>query len=330
MDFIKLTHIKNLKKFINYETKKKTRLTTPLLQSLTWRHSTLMQCLHPIHIRNPKKDFIFLHDERWLIVPCGKCYACQSNKRSFWTCRLFFEAATAISSLFVTLTYDDEHVPFSGLLPTLSKRDVQLFIKRLRKRFPEHHIKYFLCGEYGSHTARPHYHAIIFDLPLCGNFVDYYYKELQKLWSQGFVQCSNVNINRIGYVSKYILKSDDDKKFFQSHALTPPFMLSSRRPAIGAAIADKIKDYLSPDMSCIHYRGHTFLLPRYVKEKLPDYLQIAIDDKRHEYVKNLENNCKRFARAASRFEKLIHDRRESDTKERFQKKLKTAKQQINL
>lgn len=289
-----------------------------------------MQCLHPIQIRNPKKDFIFGYHQFWLTVPCGKCYACQSNKRSFWTCRLFFEAATAISSLFVTLTYDDVNIPYSGLLPTLSKRDVQLFIKRLRKRFPEHHIKYFLCGEYGSHTARPHYHAIIFDLPLCGNFVEYYHKELQKLWPQGFVQCSNVNINRIGYVSKYILKSDNDKKFFQTHDITPPFMLSSRRPAIGAAIADKIKDYLSPDMSCIHYRGQTFLIPRYVKDKLPDYLQIAIDDKRHEYVKNMENNRIRSLSNASSFEKVKRKYQDKTREERYQRKLKTAKQQIIL
>lgn len=289
-----------------------------------------MQCLHPIQIRNPKKDFIFGVDNFWLTVPCGKCYACQSNKRSFWTCRLFFEAATAISSLFITLTYDDANIPYSGLLPTLSKRDVQLFIKRLRKRFPQHHIKYFLCGEYGSHTARPHYHAIIFDLPLCGNFAEYYYKELQKLWTLGFVQCANVNINRIGYVSKYILKSDNDKKFFQNHDITPPFMLSSRRPAIGAAIADKIKDYLSPDLSSIHYRGYTFILPRYVKEKLPDYLQIAIDDKRHDYVKNMENHRICTLSNASSFEKLKQRYEEKTREERYQRKLKTSKQQINL
>lgn len=107
-------------------------------------------------------------------------------------------------------------------------------------------------------------------------------------------------------------------------------MLSSRRPAIGAAIADKIKDYLSPDMSCIHYRGQTFLLPRYVKEKLPDYLQIAIDDKRYEYVKNLENNSKRFNRNASSFEKVKRLNEEKTIRERYKRKLKTAKQQIIL
>lgn len=107
-------------------------------------------------------------------------------------------------------------------------------------------------------------------------------------------------------------------------------MLSSRRPAIGAAIADKIKDYLSPDMSCIHYRGQTFLLPRYVKEKLPDYLQIAIDDKRYEYVKNMENNSKCFARYASSLEKNIRYHDQETIRERYQRKLKTAKQQIIL
>lgn len=107
-------------------------------------------------------------------------------------------------------------------------------------------------------------------------------------------------------------------------------MLSSRRPAIGAAIADKIKDYLSPDMSSIHYRGHTFLLPRYVKEKLPDYLQIAIDDKRHDYVKNLENNYRLSLSSASDFARKKIKYAEQTRDRQFQRKLKTAKQQIIL
>lgn len=107
-------------------------------------------------------------------------------------------------------------------------------------------------------------------------------------------------------------------------------MLSSRRPAIGAAIADKIKDYLSPDMSCLHYRGQTFLLPRYVKEKLPDYLQIAIDDTRHRYVKNLENHNISFARHASSTEKIKRFYEQKTIRERYQRKLRNAKKQIIL
>ncbi len=72
----------------------------------------------------------------------------------------------------MTLTYDDEHLPINDYVdsdgvihgkPTLRKRDVQLFLKRLRKNYKyDNHIKYFCCGEYGGKTFRPHYHLIIF------------------------------------------------------------------------------------------------------------------------------------------------------------------------
>ncbi len=287
-----------------------------------------MKCLHPISVRNPKKNFQFGQDPFWLTVPCGKCFACQSNKRSFWTCRLYFEAISAISSIFVTLTYDDEHLPLKNGFPTLNKRDCQLFLKRLRKQFPNHHIKYFLCGEYGITTARPHYHAIIFDLPLCGNFLEYYRIELLKIWSLGHITADKVNINRIGYVSKYILKTQSEKEHYLEFEIQPPFLLSSRRPAIGAAIADKIKDYLSPDNTTIHYHGYTFILPRYVKEKLPDYLQNAIDDLRHDYVKNLENNYRYTFMLASDFERKKMKQAEQATDRQYERKLKQAKHQL--
>lgn len=287
-----------------------------------------MKCLHPISVRNPKKNFQFGQDPFWLTVPCGKCFACQSNKRSFWTCRLYFEAISAISSIFVTLTYDDEHLPLKNGVPTLNKRDCQLFLKRLRKQFPNHHIKYFLCGEYGSQTARPHYHAIIFDLPLCGNFLEYYRNEILKIWSLGHITADKVNINRIGYVSKYILKTQSDKEHYLEFEIQPPFLLSSRRPAIGAAIADKIKDYLSPDNTTIHYHGYSFILPRYVKEKLPDYLQNAIDDLRYDYVKNLENNYRHTLSCASDFERKKIKQAEQARDKFYQRKLKQAKRQL--
>ena len=52
---------------------------------------------------------------------------------------------------FVTLTYDDKHLPFDF---KLKKSDVSLFIKKLRHYFERKDksvkIKYFVCGEYGS------------------------------------------------------------------------------------------------------------------------------------------------------------------------------------
>lgn len=80
------------------------------------------------------------------------------------------------SSYFVTLTYDDLHVPKSYYPDpetgeahtsfTLCKRDFQLWMKRLRKKFSDDKIRFFACGEYGGQTKRPHYHVIVFGLHL--------------------------------------------------------------------------------------------------------------------------------------------------------------------
>ena len=98
--------------------------------------------------------------------PCGQCLACRINRRRVWTNRLLLESLDHEHNSFITLTYADEFLPISPTkpVPTLCKRDAQLFLKRLRKRltFP---IRYYLCGEYGGLNGRPHYHAILFGFP---------------------------------------------------------------------------------------------------------------------------------------------------------------------
>ena len=103
-------------------------------------------------------------------VPCGKCLECLSANRQSWSFRLTKELKTSSSAVFVTLTYEDAKLPLQknddGMLtPTVEKRDIQTFLKRLRKKFPSSGIRYYLTAEYGPKTHRPHYHAIIFNLP---------------------------------------------------------------------------------------------------------------------------------------------------------------------
>lgn len=97
--------------------------------------------------------------------PCGRCYECLSRKRSDWSLRIQ-EQAKVMSCFHAILTYDNEHLPLlSDCTPTLCKRDLQLFFKRLRHKYPANKLKYFVAGEYGSRRGRPHYHALIFGIP---------------------------------------------------------------------------------------------------------------------------------------------------------------------
>lgn len=107
-------------------------------------------------------------------VACGNCYPCLMNRVSNWSFRLMQETRRAHSAHFVTLTYDNYHVPITekGFL-TLSKQekrgksvsdDLTDYFKRLRKANKhDMKIKYYACGEYGSKTMRPHYHIILFN-----------------------------------------------------------------------------------------------------------------------------------------------------------------------
>lgn len=114
-----------------------------------------MRCLKPYHS---------LKDNRY--YPCGKCLACRIQRREDWSLRMIHELTYWKKAMFITLTYDDEHLPFNG---SLSAHDLSCFFKRLRKSAvrlygDSFRLKYFACGEYGPATHRPHYHAIIFGL----------------------------------------------------------------------------------------------------------------------------------------------------------------------
>lgn len=104
-------------------------------------------------------DKVFL----FILAPCGKCDSCRVRRNLELVSRLNFEAdCHDYLPLFVTLTYRDEYLPLDGV----NKDDVQKFLKRLRNYFPHNNIRYFVASEYGAKRGRPHYHLIIYGLPV--------------------------------------------------------------------------------------------------------------------------------------------------------------------
>jgi hypothetical protein len=111
-------------------------------------------------------------------IPCGQCIGCRLDYSRKWADRMVMESSFHENSWFLTLTYDQAHLPSSKLIldeqtgevvdspfHTLVKKDMQDFIKRLRKNTNQK-IRYYLVGEYGDETYRPHYHLILFGLKL--------------------------------------------------------------------------------------------------------------------------------------------------------------------
>lgn len=233
-----------------------------------------MKCLKPVTIRNPSDKVGIDWDEPTHIqVPCGKCYNCQANKRRQWSFRLWTEFTNSPSSAFITLTYSDETLPENG---SLVKSDFQNFMKRLRKNYrlvDDRSIKYFACGEYGPTTLRPHYHALLFGLPIPsnGDYLEVWRQRILDTWNKGHITIETVNGNRIGYCTKYILKSQDAKGLYEKYNMIPPFMLCSKKPSIGSSYLDLIDIDRILDGNCrLHRMGQSVVIPEYYRRKLPD------------------------------------------------------------
>lgn len=136
-------------------------------------------------------------------MPCGKCPKCLKRRASGWSFRLMEHEKNALSSWFVTFTYGDG-VPITrnGFM-SLERSEVQRYFKRLRKLHGERNlVKYFVVGEYGSRTMRPHYHAIIFNSKP---------ELIESAWSIndkpiGQVHFGSVTGASVGYTLKYMCK----------------------------------------------------------------------------------------------------------------------------
>lgn len=198
------------------------------------------------------------------------------------------------TAIFVTLTYDPLNVPVAcslddgSVLFTLDKRDVQLFMKRLRRTFDGREIRFYLAGEYGSQTYRPHYHAILFGLSLAdfpdlrpvsqNSFGQYLYasEKMYNIWKLGNVALAEVSWQTCAYVARYCVKKlgdDVSRETYESFGVQPEFALMSRRPGLAGFYAlehpdliDKSKQYFS-DVNGVNPRT-SCQTPKFVFDKL--------------------------------------------------------------
>ena len=169
-----------------------------------------MQCFSPYMVKNKHTS---LHGTNKVTpVPCGQCINCKKRRSRHWVFRLNEEAKISSSAAFLTLTYENAPISTNGF-PTLVKKDYQDFIKRLRLLAPtskkETRIKYYACGEYGSKTYRPHYHAILFNLPhnLINNPTQVY-----DTWKHGHIMIAPNNEKTTNYVAGYITKQTFERR----------------------------------------------------------------------------------------------------------------------
>lgn len=200
---------------------------------------------------------------KYIELPCGKCPKCKRSRVNSWVFRLEQEKKVSSSSYFITLTYDNDHIPISrnGFM-TLVKKDFQNFMKRLRD-YQKAKIKYYACGEYGSSTMRPHYHAIIFNVQNV--------EHISKAWTLGITHHGTVSDASVAYTCKYIdkphripLHRNDDR--------LKEFSLMSK--GLGKSYLDKKEnvDYHKTGLRnyVVRKGGVRIGLPRYYKDRIYD------------------------------------------------------------
>lgn len=232
-----------------------------------------MSCYHAIPARREDVGPWTLNpqlgtSDTW--IPCGKCLGCRTDKQLDWTRRAVHEASLWRHNRFLTLTYDDEHLP-RELVP----KHFTNFLKRLRKKcsnddhiLSDRHasIRYLACGEYGEHTERPHYHACLFN----AGFSDEqrYSKDLREsrivtdLWRYGAAKLAPFTAATAGYVAGYLTKHG--KRIYadeNGEERRPPFLRASLKPAIG-------RDWLEQHMQDVQ---HGYIIADHQKTRMPRY-----------------------------------------------------------
>mgnify|MGYP000412242434 CR=1 FL=1 len=169
--------------------------------------------------------------------------------------RCMHEASLHDDNVFLTLTYDNEHLP---PLASLRKRDFQLFMKRLRKKISPKKLRFFHSGEYGEETMRPHYHALLFgyDFPdkyqwsTRGDNPVYRSPLLESLWTLGNSELGSVTFQSASYVAQYCIKKltgpEANERYKRLHPETgelvpveAEYATMSRRPGIGTGFYEK-------------------------------------------------------------------------------------------
>lgn len=239
-----------------------------------------MKCLNPIWIDS---DEIDLYPSGKISVPCGKCEVCRNDDSLSWRIRLKEHFYSSENAYFVTLTYDDAHLPFDNItyedgrtdyVPVVCKRDVQNFFKRFRFEFESYYkekdfkFSYFLVSEYGPTFLRPHYHAILFNLPVLSSVDGVQDKQLceriERLWNKGFIKIDKCNEARICYCTKYM-----SCQTYLPYYLPRPFRLISRY--IGYSYLSKLDriNWHKEQLNCYYPDGiYKCKLPRYYRDKI--------------------------------------------------------------
>lgn len=239
-----------------------------------------MSCSHPVPIGNG------------LLVPCGKCYYCRMQKRTAWVFRMVQELKINPNCAFVTFTYNDDNIKYLRkrfdrykfkkwykLLgknfesATLDKQDSTDLIKacqhKIKQMFGKRAlVRYYITGEYGDTTDRPHFHGV-FWFPGKVDYDEFF----KSVWQYGNIDIQEVTPANINYISKHQMKDCKGNLYQQKFA--PIFSTMTRyNGGLGSSfLADEnIYNFYSEsrENKYVILNNYKIPLPQFYRKKLYD------------------------------------------------------------
>ena len=209
---------------------------------------------------------------------------------------------------------------------TVHVRDFQLFMKRLRNKFGSN-IRFYHCGEYGEHSARPHYHACLFnfDFPdkklwrINNNNDRLYISEtLNELWPYGYAVLGDVTFQSAAYVARYCTKKitgDKAKEHYEVvdedgviYDRNPEYATMSRRPGIGATWFKKYGNDVYPK-DFVTVNGKRVKPPKYYDNQLQKYKPFMYDEVKENRERRIDKNDPEYLEDRLRTKEEIQRRR---------------------
>jgi len=216
----------------------------------------------------------------------------------------------------VTLTYNDENLPEDN---KPSKRDIQLYHKKLRKDL-SNKMLFYLISERGEKFGRIHYHCLYFNVPSSQKFLNL----VQKSWDKGQVHISELNEGNIRYVTNHnIFRREKPDEW----------ALMSRRPAIGRTYIElynrELKYYVENDMFTINDYEYKYAMPRYYKDKLYS------DEQKQRFAEECSDKAaieydKKMLRSFEENEKLLQQKIQIERDQIYQLKQRQKRKKIHL
>lgn len=262
-----------------------------------------MPCTSPLkgyrHVVDGTITFRETGDNRPITLPCGQCMDCRLTKSREWAMRCVHEAQEHKKNSFITLTYDDEHLPRDG---ALDRSHLTKFFKRLR-----HHMgpfRYYACGEYGDTTKRAHYHACIFGhnfahdrIPFgrsANNAPTYVSQTLTTIWGMGHCVIGELNFETAAYTARYVTKKQTgpgavlhtniDFTTGEMREVQSPYAVMSKRPAVG--LIWLLRHFKEMEKGYMYSNGHKVAPPKYYQRIYGEINPTIAEETKYQRTKN--------------------------------------------